>query len=286
MTNFKNTDKTNTSDSREKRALIPNLFTLLNLIFGCLAIVFILQTGENIVQLDDSGASQVFLPEKIGLGALFIFGAAIIDFLDGFLARLMGASSQMGKQLDSLCDVVSFGVAPSMILYQLLRISFAQDEGGLDVSSWLLFPAFLFAAAACWRLAKYNISTDQTNSFRGVPSPAAALVVASLPLIIFYPSFGIQVLLINKWILYVVILVLSFLMVGNSSFMAMKFTDFSIKNNYLKYALVVLSIISILFLKWLAVPVIFILYLIVSALSKGAERAPIANDKELTDLTV
>ena len=269
-----------------QRALIPNLFTLLNLIFGCLAIINILQTGENIVQLDDTGASQVFLPEKIWIGALFIFGAAVIDFLDGFLARLMKASSEMGKQLDSLCDVVSFGVAPSMILYQLLRISFAQEEGGLDVSTWALFPAFIFAAAACWRLAKFNISTDQTSSFKGVPSPAAALVVASLPLIIFYPHFGIQTLLINKWIIYAIILLLSFLMVGNSSFMAMKFTDYSFKNNFLKYMLVLLSVVCILFLQWLAVPVIFILYLAVSFFSKDGTPKKQRIEREVPDITV
>ena len=264
---------------------IPNLFTLLNLIFGCIAIVFILQTGENIVQLDDTGASQVFLPEKIWMGSLFIFGAAIIDFLDGFLARLLRSNSEMGKQLDSLSDVVSFGVAPSMILYQLLRISFAQEEGGLDVSVWVLFPAFIFAAAACWRLAKFNISTNQINSFRGVPSPAAALVVASLPLIIFYQYLGVQALLINKWILYFIILLLSFLMVGNASLMAMKFKDFSVKNNLLKYVLILLSVVCILFLKWLAVPVIFILYLAVSFFSKD-EVVTTNKSQQRTDLTV
>jgi CDP-diacylglycerol--serine O-phosphatidyltransferase len=265
---------------------IPNLFTLLNLVFGCIAIVFILQTGENIVQLDDSGASQVFLPEKIWWGALFIFGAAIIDFFDGFLARLLNSNSEMGKQLDSLSDIVSFGVAPSMILYQLLRIGYAQEEAGLDVSLLALFPAFIFASAAAWRLAKFNISTDQTNSFRGVPSPAAALVVASFPLIVFYQYYGVQTLLINKWVLYGIILVLSYLMVGNSSFMAMKFTDYSVKNNLLKYVLVLLSIVCILFLKWLAVPVIFILYLAISFFAKDADRKAVAREKQMTDITV
>src|SRR5205085_10707633 len=111
-------------------------------------------------------------------GALFIFIAAVIDFLDGFLARLMKAPSEMGKQLDSLSDVVSFGVAPGVILYQLLRLGFAQNENGLDTPFIALLPAFIFSAAAAWRLAKFNISTDQGDSFRGVPTPAAGLVVA------------------------------------------------------------------------------------------------------------
>src|SRR5688572_20249777 len=106
---------------------IPNLFTLLNLIFGCIAIVYILQTMETIVVLQNFGITQVILPERIWQGALLIFAAAVIDFLDGFVARAMKAQSAMGAQLDSLSDVVSFGVAPGMILYQLLRLSYAQE---------------------------------------------------------------------------------------------------------------------------------------------------------------
>src|SRR5207248_7896514 len=153
-------------------------------IFGCIAIVFILQPGETIVALDLTGATQVVLPEKIWEGSIFIFAAAVIDFMDGFLARAFRATSGMGKQLDSLSVVVSFGVAPGMILYQLLRISYAQEENGLDVSMLVLLPAFIFSAAAAWRLAKFNISTNQTDSFRGVPTPAAGLLIASFPLII------------------------------------------------------------------------------------------------------
>src|SRR5215217_3322136 len=205
---------------------IPNLFTLLNLIFGCIAIIFILQTGESIVVMENTGATQVYMPEKIALGALFIFGAAIIDFLDGFLARLLKASSEMGKQLDSLSDVVSFGVAPGLILYQLLRLGYAQGENGLDVSFAALLPAFLFTGAVAWRLAKFNLSTNQTESFQGVPSPAAGLVVASFPLIIFYQYFGIQTLFINPWFLYAVILILSYLMLSPRTFMAIKFKDY------------------------------------------------------------
>lgn len=247
---------------------IPNLFTLLNLIFGCIAIVFILQTGETIVLMESTGATQVNLPEKIWWGSLFIFAAAVVDFLDGFLARLLKAPSEMGKQLDSLSDVVSFGVAPGMILYQLLRISYAQEENGLDVSMLALIPAFLYTGAAAWRLAKFNIADNQSYSFKGVPSPAAGLLIASLPLIIWYQYFGIQELFINKWLLYAIIILVSYLMVSNRNFMAIKFTDFSFKNNLLKYVLLSVSLIALVALKWLAIPVIFILYLVLSMFSK------------------
>jgi CDP-diacylglycerol--serine O-phosphatidyltransferase len=276
---------------------IPNLFTLLNLIFGCIAIVLILQTGESIVAMDENGAAQVFLPEKIAQASLFIFGAAIIDFLDGFLARALKASSEMGKQLDSLSDVVSFGVAPGMILYQLLRISYAQEENGLDVSVLALFPAFIFTAAVAWRLAKFNISTNQTHSFRGVPSPAAGLLVASFPLIILQiynmnPEsanrwmVAILPYFINKWILYAVILLLSYLMVCNRKFMAMKFKDYSFQNNSLKYILLIVSLFAIVIFKWLAIPIIFILYLIISTISKEPETVVAKSDKKITDVTV
>src|SRR5688572_9977475 len=112
---------------------IPNIFTLINLVFGCIAIILILQTGESIVNLDQSGAIYLNFPEKIWQGSLFIFAAAIVDFFDGFFARMLKANSEKGKQLDSLCDVVSFGVAPGMILFQLLKMGYAQNNDGMDV---------------------------------------------------------------------------------------------------------------------------------------------------------
>src|SRR5687767_1494716 len=180
---------------------IPNLFTLLNLVFGCVAIIFILQTGQTIAYIDREGFTQVDLPEKITWGALFIFGAAIVDFLDGFVARLLKASSELGKQLDSLADVVSFGVAPGLIVYQLLRISYAQQDNGLDTSFIWLLPALLIPCAAAWRLAKFNLDESQQFSFKGLPTPAAGLMIASLPLIIWFETLGIQAYLINKWII-------------------------------------------------------------------------------------
>jgi CDP-diacylglycerol--serine O-phosphatidyltransferase len=243
---------------------IPNLFTLLNLVFGCLAIVFILQTGETIVLLQQEGFSQVNLPEKITWGSLLIFSAAIIDFLDGFVARLSKSTSRMGEQLDSLSDLVSFGVAPGLILYQLLRISYAQEENGLDISFAWLLPAFLVPCAAAWRLAKFNLAIDQDVSFKGVPTPAAGLVVASIPLIIHFQTFNLQIAFINKWLLYLIIILLSFLMVSNLRLMSMKFKDLSMKNNLPRYVLFLIGIIAVLSLKWFAVPAIFVAYVILS----------------------
>lgn len=248
---------------------IPNLFTLLNLVFGCIAIVFILQTGEKIVLIGQDGYSVVSLPEKIAIASFFILAAAVVDFLDGFVARLFKSVSAMGKQLDSLADVVSFGVAPGLIMYQLLRITYAQQENGLDVSIGWLLPAFLIPCAAAWRLARFNIDATQQYSFKGLPAPAAGLFIASLPLIIWYKSFGVQELLINKWILYIIILIVSFLMVSTLPMMGMKFKDFSVKNNLPKYLLVLIAIVAAVIFNWLAVPVVLLAYVLLSLLFKN-----------------
>ena len=268
------------------KKIIPNLFTLLNLFFGCMSIVFALQTNNVIIYVNDQYNSSFNIPEKISWAAICIIIAAVIDFLDGFVARLLKATSEIGKQLDSLSDVVSFGVAPGMIFYQLLRIGYAEGTNGLETSFGLLLPAFLFTCAVAWRLAKFNVSTNQSDSFKGVPSPAAGLVVASFPLIIWYEYFNLQFLFINVWFLYAAVILLSFLMVCNRTFIALKFKTYSLQKNSLNYSLIFLSVISIVFLKWFAIPVIFILYLLFSAFAKpGAPIESSQNNKTL-DLTV
>lgn len=247
---------------------IPNLFTLLNLVLGCLAIIFILQTGQTIAYIEREGFTSWNLPEKITWGCLFIFAAALIDLADGFVARLFKSESAMGRQLDSLADLVSFGVAPGLIMYQLLRISFAKEEGGLDVSIAMLLPSLLIPCAAAWRLAKFNLDDSQAYSFRGLPSPAAGLAVASLPLIIFYQQFGLEELLTGKWILYAIIVLISFLMVSNISMLSLKFKNFSINSNLPQYLLAGITIPAIVFLNWVAVPVVLLAYILVSLIFK------------------
>jgi CDP-diacylglycerol--serine O-phosphatidyltransferase len=182
--------------------------------------------------------------------------------------------------------MVSFGVAPGMILYQLLRISYAQDEAGLDTTMAALLPAFLFSGAVAWRLAKFNISTNQQYNFEGVPSPATALVIASFPLIILYRYFNLETLFINRWFLYGTILVLSYLMLSRGTFIAIKFSDFSFKNNLLKYILISISLVAVVALQWLAVPIIFIVYVVLSLFSKQPKTVIIDENKEMTDITV
>ena len=248
---------------------IPNLFTLLNLVFGCLAIVCTLQNGI-MITVDSEGTELLYIPEKIWMASLFIGLAAVVDFLDGFVARLFKASSEMGKQLDSLADLVSFGVAPGMIIYQFLRLSFAQQEGGLNVSLLWLLPAFVLPCAAAWRLARFNLDNSQSFSFKGMPVPAVGIFVASLPLIYWNVNEEwAQNLLTNKWLLYGLVAALSWLMVSTLPLMALKFKDFSLKNNLPKYLLVAIAIAAIVILKWLAAPVIVLAYVLISLLFKN-----------------
>ena len=222
------------------------------------------------ITVNSEGTELLYIPEKIWMASLFIVLAAVVDFLDGFVARLFKASSEMGKQLDSLADLVSFGVAPGMIIYQFLRLSFAQNEGGLDVSLLWLLPVFILPCAAAWRLARFNLDTTQSYSFKGMPVPAVGIFVASLPLIYWNVNEdAIRNLLLNKWFLYGLVLLLSWLMVSTLPLMALKFKDFTLKNNLPKYLLVVIAIAAIVFLKWLAAPVIVLAYVLISLLFKN-----------------
>ena len=248
---------------------IPNLFTLLNLIFGCLAIIVTLQNGI-VIQYNVDGAQFINIPEKIWMASLFIAIAAVVDFLDGFVARLFNATSEMGKQLDSLADVVSFGVAPSMIMYQFLRMSFAKEEDGLGISMLWLLPSLFIAAAGAYRLARFNLDNSQQYGFKGVPIPAAGLLIASLPMIYWNTdNASIINILQNKWFLYALILIVCWLMVSKLPLMALKFKNLSVKDNLPKFILIIFSLIAVIFLQWLAVPVIFIAYIILSLIYKN-----------------
>ena len=244
---------------------IPNIFTLFNLFFGCIAIIFALQTNAVVIYLNDQYNSSFNIPEKLTWAAFCIIIAAVIDFLDGFVARLLKATSSMGKQLDSLSDVVSFGVAPAIIIYQLLRFGFATEENGLNASILWLLPAFILSCAAAYRLAKFNLDETQTLFFKGVPVPAVGLLIASFPLILHFNTISnINGLLINKWFLYILIIVLSYLMVSNIRMMSLKFADFTLKNNIPKVTLLIIAVITAIFLHWIAVPIVFIFYILLS----------------------
>ncbi len=247
---------------------LPNIFTLINLLFGCLAITAALQNGITI-QYSQEGTQYIDIPEKIWMASLFIGLAALVDFADGFVARLLNATSELGKQLDSLSDVVSFGVAPSVIVYQFLRMSFAKDAGGIDASYWLLAPAFFIAMAAAYRLAKFNLDVRQQNYFLGVPTPAVGMLIASFPLIYWHTDNAMVILfLTSKWFWYAIILLLSGLMLSEIPIISLKFKNYKLSDNLPKVALLAVALLSALFLGWISVPVTFIAYIILSLFFK------------------
>lgn len=256
---------------------IPNLFTLLNLCFGCLAIIYILQQGIILVNNED-GTQYIAVAEKIWYASLFIGLAGVVDFLDGFVARLMKVNSEMGKQLDSLADVVTFGVAPGLIMYQFLRMVYASGEKGIDVGGIWLLPALLIPCAAAYRLARFNIDQSQQYGFKGMPTPAVGILVASFPLIYWHTSTEtIGAFFQAKWtpwLLYAIIILLSYLMVSKLPFMGLKFKDFSLAGNWPKLLLLAIAVLAALFFHWLAVPVVFIAYIVVSlVLGKAQQQA-------------
>lgn len=243
---------------------LPNIFTLLNLFFGCVAIIYIFQNGM-VSLTNQEGELMLMLPEKIYLASVFIGIAAVIDFLDGLVARIMNVSTDMGKQLDSLADLVSFGVAPGMIVYQFLRLSYAQQEDGLNISSFWLFPALIIPCAGAYRLGRFNLDKEQFFGFKGVPIPAAGLLIASFPLIYWYSNttFAIS-LLLNYWFWYALIAVVAYLMVSKLPMIALKFKEFSIKHDLPKLILIFVAVIAGILWQWLAVPVVFVAYIILS----------------------
>lgn len=227
---------------------IPNIITLFNLLSGIFSIYSIMKGNYE-------------------LAAWFIFIAAAFDFLDGLAARLLNAKSDIGEQLDSLCDVVSFGVAPGFLMFHLLSVSHGQPGHTADSYSIIPFLAFIIPAFGALRLAKFNIDNEQSTSFKGLPIPAMAILVASLVLnrIELYDDRGFYyMILTNSYFLLAVTFLGSLLMVSSFPMFALKFKGFGFKANMTKYIFLGLSVILLLFLQTIAFPFIILLYLFMS----------------------
>lgn len=237
---------------------IPNIITSLNLLSGTLSIVSAWNGDLN-------GA------------AYWIVLSAVFDFADGFFARLLGAYSAIGKELDSLADVISFGLAPSTILYQLCLHSFqlsgVQDFGTFSAGWWLCLPAMLPAVFAALRLAKFNIDDRQTTSFIGLPSPAFALFVCALPFMAtsgYFFAFWGSVL----YVLWGIIAVFCFLMVSEVPMFALKFHSYLPGENKLRYSFLAASLALLFLFSWTGMAWVILLYVLISIITgfRGADR--------------
>ena len=194
------------------------------------------------------------------MAVYFIVAAAVFDFLDGFAARWLKAYSPMGKELDSLADMVSFGVAPASIMYILMFHTADLYTFTYIVAS----PAYLIAVFSALRLAKFNIDTRQTDSFIGLPTPANALFICSL---VFAGSDYQFPMLDNLFVLLAITVVFSYLLVAELPLFSLKFKSFDWKSNKIRYIFVIISAIILLILQWSGLSLVILLYILLSVIS-------------------
>lgn len=228
---------------------IPNLLTLGNLTCGMLACWLAANLPDSFSGPDASMAERWIHWSP----SILIFGAAIIDFLDGFVARLLKVQSELGKQLDSLADVVSFGVAPSFVVI-----------GNEYLGAWSPL-GLLIGIFACVRLAKFNIDTRQSDSFLGLPVPSTGMIIAALP---FVDSEGMLGFMLHPWFIGILVVVLCLLMVSELPLLAMKFKTFGIKENLARYAIVLMAVLLLIFFGIQAIVLIIPGYVLISVLAR------------------
>ncbi|MBF9224146.1 CDP-alcohol phosphatidyltransferase family protein [Hymenobacter ruricola] len=226
---------------------LPNAVTCLNLLCGCLAL------------------TEIFAG-RLENGAWFVAAAAAADFADGLLARALRVSSAIGKDLDSLADMVSFGVVPGAILAHLLAGHVLFGSGTEPMSNWVWMPyfGFLVTIFSALRLAKFNNDTRQTTSFIGLPTPACTLVVASLPLILAHDQFGLKAFVLNPLVLLGLTVLLSGLLVAELPLFALKFKTLRWADNRRRFLFLLLAAGLLLALRAAAVPLVVLLYVLLS----------------------
>ena len=246
---------------------LPNILTLANLFCGCIAITYILGAQNFTTAFDATTYLEVPAIEQPYIGALFIFLAALFDMLDGAAARALNIHSPIGKDLDSLADVVSFGVAPAVILFKMLWSAYMAEPEAMDTSLFLISPALLVACFAALRLAMFNQSSaEQKNYFIGMPTPAIGLFVATFPLMQWQNPLFIY--FYKPWLLYAVIALLCWLMVCRLRFFKLLPEKWDMKNLLPRILLIGGGIAAVPFLGGGASLVVMGLYIILSLVFK------------------
>ena len=223
---------------------IPNLLTLLNLLCGCIAVVFVSEL-------------------KFDLAFYFVSLGILFDFFDGFFARKFGVSGPLGVQLDSLADMVTSGVVPGFVVFKLLS-----DSDMFGTQSVLPYIGFIITLGACYRLANFNIDTRQSDSFIGLPTPANALFIMSLPLVIAdYQNVQFFEILMNKWVLIGITLLSAYIMNAEIPLFSLKIKDFSFQKYKLQIGFLIVAILMIIMLRILAIPLIIVMYILLSVVN-------------------
>jgi CDP-diacylglycerol--serine O-phosphatidyltransferase len=243
---------------------IPNIVTLLNLFCGSIAVIFAVY--NNFVA-----------------AAIFVFLGIFFDFFDGLLARKLNVQSPLGIQLDSLADMVTSGLVPGIVMFKLLSIAVdtplffnSSTEWNSNLNwqdfgdAWLPLLGLLITLASAYRLAKFNIDEDQQSYFKGLPTPANALLIISLPLIMeFQNSDLMNSIILNRWFLIILTLVSCYLLNSPIKLFALKFKDFGFKENAVRYIFIILTLILLVILHFAAIPMIILMYVILSLISSS-----------------
>ena len=220
---------------------IPNLLTISNLICGCIALYFTFK-GE-----------LVFTAYLIGFAAIF-------DFMDGAAARLLNVSNPIGKELDSLADMVSFGLVPGSVVFHLL------EESPLSQYSFMALIIPIFSA---YRLAKFNVDENQNENFIGLPTPANCLVFVSIPLITTFNSEStIAYLFEIPEILLIITILMSLALVSRINMFSLKFKNLKFQDNKFRFFIISMSIILLAWLEFSAIPLIILLYIMMSIVKR------------------
>jgi CDP-diacylglycerol--serine O-phosphatidyltransferase len=226
---------------------IPNTITLLNLFCGCIALIFVSR-------------------DQFEMAFYFVCLGIFLDFFDGFFARLFKVSGPLGLQLDSLADMVTSGVVPGFVMFKMMLSSnAAMSDGWLQYFPYL---GFIIALGSCMRLAKFNIDTRQTDSFIGLPTPANALFILSLPLVLKYSdSLMMLEILTEKWVLLLISLFSAYILNAEIPLFSLKIKKFNFKDNALQIVFLIIAVLLLVFLNYLAIPLIIIFYVLLSVIS-------------------
>ncbi len=238
------------------KAQIPNFITLINLFLGCTAIVCAFNG-------------------KLEWVPLLVFLAGIADFLDGFAARILNVSSPVGLQLDSLADMVTFGVVPGVAMFQLLAIAYdptinlANPTPDSAPNIYFLLPAFLITLFSAYRLAKFNVDERQTEGFIGMPTPAATAFILGMVAMLYNDRFGRwDELVLNEYFLYAVTVFISFILVAEFPMFSLKFKTARLtKDTFLKYLIIAIGITLLTFGGLAAGTLIISLYMLLSLIN-------------------
>ena len=242
------------------KAFIPNLITLLNLFMGCLGVYFAMQ-GDLITAAYCSA-----------IGIFF-------DFFDGLAARALKVSSELGKQLDSLADLVTSGLVPALVVFQLFSIN-SIDLGALNFTTiqdpkWYAFIAFAITLGSAFRLAKFNIDENQTDKFIGLPTPANAILILSLPFILKYESVSWLNEIILSPILLIALSLMSVLLLNmRVELFSLKLKSFSVQENKLVFLFLLFSMLCLIVFQFIGVPIIILSYILISLLTKKNSVTP------------